>query len=506
MVQAKCIKKIRDRTGRITGYVLVDVNNKTLSMSSTELKELIKEHKINVINLRLTNDNRLIDRSGKEMVTSNDAAINQTSQVARELQTSQVARALAELYIIYGIGVKQLARHTALGLCTDADIDFDPNADYVMQATLAFQKLISNQKYIEEILLALCGRSDIYKNIAIKDETEINTSLASKILEDLKLLNSYSLKYTLNTEIHTGFESIIKHLKYEFNYGYLIGKRYYKYLNVNYFGISLDDKFTVGYTLDDAPKEIISNIPEDEIYNYNCYYILHKRINLPGAPRTPFELLFGKYHGLDAVTIYLARETCLSDGTLGIIPGLYELGAVILDKESLDENVKKLAGALTSLVPRVYLIANSNLSLYEPKAISAPLEKINELSINTNKSHPEVMSILLNRLTAITGKRLPAVVECTSDSYDGTKNLFCSNGEWNKTIHISVKNRIGNTKDQNYRLEVRIVPPIHEISLQLKDKNTKEIINECSVEYSNTDFYIGAAHVIANMRLIIRNL
>jgi hypothetical protein len=62
MIKAICIKKIRDKNGNITNYILKDANNKTVKVGSDELKTAIKNNKIRIINLKLTSDNKLVNR------------------------------------------------------------------------------------------------------------------------------------------------------------------------------------------------------------------------------------------------------------------------------------------------------------------------------------------------------------------------------------------------------------------------------------------------------------
>lgn len=61
MINAKCIHKFRDNHDRITGYRLVDINGQTNDISSEDLKKAILNRQINVLNLTLTKDKRLVD-------------------------------------------------------------------------------------------------------------------------------------------------------------------------------------------------------------------------------------------------------------------------------------------------------------------------------------------------------------------------------------------------------------------------------------------------------------
>lgn len=67
MIQAKCIQKFRDRSNRIYGYRLQDINGSTQDVVPEQLKEAIKSGMIQVTNLVLTSDGRLVDGSVKQL-------------------------------------------------------------------------------------------------------------------------------------------------------------------------------------------------------------------------------------------------------------------------------------------------------------------------------------------------------------------------------------------------------------------------------------------------------
>lgn len=64
MVRFSCVEKYRDRNGNIVGYLLMNLacNELKRQVRADELKKLIKHGKIEVINLTLTSDNRLVDK------------------------------------------------------------------------------------------------------------------------------------------------------------------------------------------------------------------------------------------------------------------------------------------------------------------------------------------------------------------------------------------------------------------------------------------------------------
>ena len=62
MIQAKYIQKFRDKHNNIIGYKLLDSHGNIKDVPSDKLKIAIKNKNIDVINLTLTSDNRLIDK------------------------------------------------------------------------------------------------------------------------------------------------------------------------------------------------------------------------------------------------------------------------------------------------------------------------------------------------------------------------------------------------------------------------------------------------------------
>ena len=68
MVYLKCIGKVRYKNGNILRYALLNQNNETIMIEPDDLKHEILAHNVEVINLTLTSDNRLIDKS----ITFND--------------------------------------------------------------------------------------------------------------------------------------------------------------------------------------------------------------------------------------------------------------------------------------------------------------------------------------------------------------------------------------------------------------------------------------------------
>lgn len=60
----------------IIGYKIIDENKKTVAVKSDVLKRAIRSGQVEVINLTLTSDNRLIDKKSKHTTTHSKQNIN----------------------------------------------------------------------------------------------------------------------------------------------------------------------------------------------------------------------------------------------------------------------------------------------------------------------------------------------------------------------------------------------------------------------------------------------
>lgn len=71
MIKVKAVQTFRDKNNTIIGYSLADSKGNVKKMKSQELKRAIKAGKIEVINLTLTSDNRLVSTKSKISVNAN---------------------------------------------------------------------------------------------------------------------------------------------------------------------------------------------------------------------------------------------------------------------------------------------------------------------------------------------------------------------------------------------------------------------------------------------------
>lgn len=62
MIEVKCVDKLKDKSGNITKYKLVDKQGQVKVFTATELKQAMKMGNLTVVNLTLTKDNRLVSK------------------------------------------------------------------------------------------------------------------------------------------------------------------------------------------------------------------------------------------------------------------------------------------------------------------------------------------------------------------------------------------------------------------------------------------------------------
>lgn len=62
-MQVKCIAKKKDKNGVITQYKVQDINGKVIEVTPQQLKDAIKNKKVECVNLTLTSNNRLVNKA-----------------------------------------------------------------------------------------------------------------------------------------------------------------------------------------------------------------------------------------------------------------------------------------------------------------------------------------------------------------------------------------------------------------------------------------------------------
>lgn len=165
MISTKCTMKFRDKTGKIMGYRLVDLNGQKQNIEPEILKVAIKNGQISVVNLTLTSDNRLVDTSDKKYQqkkidsTSADEmhVKNRTRLMAKDNgHRVQMANAIVCINMQCADSTASIGSLTdrvckAAGICTDYH-DCD-NRKLIRYQTKAFLKLMdTNKVYVKNFL------------------------------------------------------------------------------------------------------------------------------------------------------------------------------------------------------------------------------------------------------------------------------------------------------------------------------------------------------------------
>lgn len=104
MIQAKCIQKFRDKQNKIYGYKLVDINGQTQDVKSDNLKQAIRNKQIQVVNLTLTSDGRLVDKVSDNLKSSKlgEAPVQKQSREDEIFETASNVREVSEIDAIFG--------------------------------------------------------------------------------------------------------------------------------------------------------------------------------------------------------------------------------------------------------------------------------------------------------------------------------------------------------------------------------------------------------------------
>ena len=109
MIKAKCIRKNRNKQGNIIGYELIDEQGKLGYFEADALKRNILSNNIDVINLKLTSDNKLVDK--KEDISDIIKKAKNSAEARENILVKRYGRVLEDIgvdivgafYIPYGL-------------------------------------------------------------------------------------------------------------------------------------------------------------------------------------------------------------------------------------------------------------------------------------------------------------------------------------------------------------------------------------------------------------------
>lgn len=441
MIQAKCIQKFRDKTGKIYGYRLQDLNGNTQDVQPENLKVAIRNKQIHIVNLTLTTDNRLVDTTEKQLQTK---VLGKAPVVINNDKYYDVAKALAFLdkeLLTMGDSYAEIVENRAfdagdnLTLWDLSDYYTNPeysdceNGDEILDKILckSYIKLLNKKPKEVDTIIAMWDEYDSYDVFEANIQYErVPKITQSKIYQSLFIVYKHAKeqKYTKDALIPLGdFLSKIKKTGVaSINMGHGVGHCYYRYLNSDLFGTISNDVFTVGHTI------TASDVKEHKEYK-GYDYILHKNINRCGAPDVAIAALFkNTTDGNIQIDVKLARQGYLSESQrcVGLVGYIKDFGSTVVKYDTpVEDCAKKLANLFNKLAPKLYSIADDNQSLYFMKKYGEPLEQIgNTIGSHTDK---ELLDLAIGRWTKIRGDKTPPKIDGILSKTDNSLYVLYAN-------------------------------------------------------------------------------
>ena len=375
MIKAKCIQKLRNKNNQIYKYIIVDSNGNHKDIDAKSLKQAIISNQIEIANLSLTSDGRLIDK-GEKARTTDDYVVPKTNTKGAYRKFAEAYVFLTERLMDMGDSYTEILDNAiyASGLKYDAwEIE-----SYIGKP--GFKNCTNGNEVQHEMLIKCYEKIASDKPKSMEAELKVFTDPEYEYLEtlerdiqyekskDISKSETYKAVSTiLHYSISKGFSAkIIKNLKKliatldkkSFNavkVGYETGYHYFRYLDSNLFGTISNDCFTVGHSITASDKK--------EFKEYKPYsYVLHKGFNKLNRPETPICALFKDgENGIIDVDIKLAREgyTSESERCIGVIGYFMNVCTIQLDiNDSPDNWGKKLADAFNKIAVKVEELAD----------------------------------------------------------------------------------------------------------------------------------------------------
>lgn len=240
MIVCKCIHKFRNEQGKIYGYRLIDLNNQTQDVTPDNLKMAILNKQVEVVNLTLTSDGRLIDAAqqglkneqilGKPPVLKVDKVYIGTWQEAITTLKSNVALASNGMLAYTDLKIRRLingpdGQIKLLAMAIDSGnkpiVVLTPNEFYVTDKTHSVK--YTNKEDMKEYLMRESGGGFSYGRQKVDIDTLNNLSkLVCNIAKTAKLGDIQCKRYD-KKEDEDGYAIFITNYKEEdFRYRIMI--------------------------------------------------------------------------------------------------------------------------------------------------------------------------------------------------------------------------------------------------------------------------------------------
>ena len=299
MIQAKCLDKLRNKNGQIVSYRLQDKNNEILEIIPDKLKQAIKENKIQVINLKLTSDNRLVNISNKDKVKL--VASNKKELPVKMLNARLICIADGAFYdySIKSYPCDKLLINPYISIVNNPTGIYEgmSSTDVDLKPFTLYNKKLSNN----EILLLDSSYKWAYNEVEFIDKgmayrawckinlvivKQINTNNGSKILVDideqeaLKHIHRVSIKELVEKIMNTSF--IVSKYKLDVNKHFNkntvkhITVKNVPYSDIRYKFLKEKTQFIYGRISDRLDKDTLDYVVNDFNFNWvDNYNYLH---------------------------------------------------------------------------------------------------------------------------------------------------------------------------------------------------------------------------------------
>ena len=179
-MQVKCTKKFRDKHNKIIGYRIEAANGQAQDVKAERLKEVIASGNLNVINLTLTKDDRLVDKTEKQ---PKSASVTDNTPQSEQLIINKEMKVIEE--ICNRLGIAYNRDHTEI----ETECRYPPCVKYEspeMQLTLdtadIFISVYNNNHW--DITLDVDNGLEICENNFMRDKNLIESINYIKSIKD----------------------------------------------------------------------------------------------------------------------------------------------------------------------------------------------------------------------------------------------------------------------------------------------------------------------------------
>lgn len=343
MIQAKCIEKFRDKQGKIIGYRLIDLNNQTQDVKADNLKYAIRDNKINVINLKLTSDNRLVDHNEKQLTSKH---LGPSPDIDKKSNDKYFKVAEAMYYLDQEIlRVGENYRDQVIYICDLAGLVYDSDGtdiEYDKRIIIdAYRQLLkyNNLHVLENNIYNYRDEYDLLcKKLVSKDNYN---DKSSKIIEYVETIYKFITELPEN---NAHMERYSRELLYELKSIDLNLCRI-AYVICNNYGRFLDSKF---YLKVDTEGSIMTSNDYEKVIGD---YVAHAYFNSENMPKNSgFTLAFIKDKGGIKANIYLYKKNEKENTIHNTV--IYK--SLVVNKQNKLEIHKTIADELNKLAKEIY--------------------------------------------------------------------------------------------------------------------------------------------------------